>query len=138
MGLAPLCDTFPHLFRISLQAEQRIKEMGEWVNERWRWKLKRRKNLFSWEEEPLRLLVEVVEQMPIIKEEDSWSFIIVGEFTARSMYSYLYNKLYLLSSFGVNSIGIVAKVWGSWAPSKVIVFSWQALHARLPTRLNLS
>jgi hypothetical protein len=46
--------------------------------------------------------------------------------------------LYLLSSFGVNSIGIVAKVWGSWAPSKVIVFSWQALHARLPTRLNLS
>jgi hypothetical protein len=56
--------------------------------------------------------VEVVEQMPIIKEEDSWSFIIVGEFTARSMYSYLYNKLYLLSSFGVNSIEIVAKVWG--------------------------
>jgi hypothetical protein len=86
--------------------------MGEWVNERWRWKLKRRKNLFSWEEEPLRLLLEVVEPMHIIKEEDSWSFIIVGEFTVRSMYSYLYNNLYLLSPFAVNSIGIVAKVWG--------------------------
>jgi hypothetical protein len=31
--LAPLCDTFPHLFRISLQAEQRMKEIGnEWTN----------------------------------------------------------------------------------------------------------
>jgi hypothetical protein len=28
-------------------------------------------------------------------------------------------------------------VWGSWAPTKVIVFSWQAFLGRLPTRENL-
>jgi hypothetical protein len=31
----------------------------------------------------------------------------------------------------------VAQVWSSWAPSKVIVFSWQELLSRLPTRANL-
>jgi hypothetical protein len=31
----------------------------------------------------------------------------------------------------------VAKVWKSWAPSKVIVFSWQLLLDRIPTQSNL-
>ncbi|GAU31969.1 hypothetical protein TSUD_359140 [Trifolium subterraneum] len=38
---------------------------------------------------------------------------------------------------GLHSIAVVAQVWGSWTPSKVIIFSWQTLPGRLPTRENL-
>jgi len=31
----------------------------------------------------------------------------------------------------------VSRVWTSWAPSKVVVFSWQLLLDRIPTRSNL-
>ncbi|MCH94825.1 receptor-like kinase, partial [Trifolium medium] len=32
---------------------------------------------------------------------------------------------------------LLPKVWKTWAPSKVAVFSWQLLQDRLPTRQNL-
>jgi hypothetical protein len=32
----------------------------------------------------------------------------------------------------------LAKVWDSWTPSKVIVFSWQTFLERLPTSSNLA
>jgi hypothetical protein len=47
---------------------------------------------------------------------------------------------YLLLTFGVvpNVLDfLLARVWKSWAPSKVIVFSWQLLQNRVPTRQNL-
>jgi hypothetical protein len=50
VGNSPLCDAFPRLFNISLQSDLVVKDMGEWVNERWIWKLKWRRNFFIWEE----------------------------------------------------------------------------------------
>jgi hypothetical protein len=47
-------------------------------------------------------------------------------------------KILPSSTLGIESIAVVAQVWGSWAPSKVIVFSWQALLGRLPIRDNLA
>ncbi|MCI85450.1 hypothetical protein A2U01_0106729, partial [Trifolium medium] len=32
---------------------------------------------------------------------------------------------------------LLPKVWKSWTPSKVVVFSWQLLQDRLPTHRNL-
>jgi hypothetical protein len=34
-------------------------------------------------------------------------------------------------------LAAVSSVWKSWAPSKVIVFSWQVLLDRIPSRQNL-
>ncbi|MCH92094.1 hypothetical protein A2U01_0013027 [Trifolium medium] len=34
-------------------------------------------------------------------------------------------------------VSILAKVWKSWAPLKVMVFSWQLLQDRISTRVNL-
>jgi hypothetical protein len=39
VGISPLCEYFPRLFNVSLQPEFKIKDMGDWVNERWTWKL---------------------------------------------------------------------------------------------------
>ncbi|GAU48796.1 hypothetical protein TSUD_141140 [Trifolium subterraneum] len=40
--------------------------------------------------------------------------------------------------WGQQSLAVVAQVWESWASSKVIIFSWQALLGRLATRDNLA
>jgi hypothetical protein len=41
------------------------------------------------------------------------------------------------SPFVLDSVGTVTRIWKSWAPLKVIVFSWQSFLGRLPTRENL-
>jgi hypothetical protein len=69
------------------------------------------------------------------KMMSSWSFKLGDQFSVSSLYMYLYKKILPPSHFWTP--GIIAKVWGSWAPTKVIVFSWQALLGRLPTTENL-
>jgi hypothetical protein len=58
-------------------------------------------------------------------------------FSVSALYMYLYNKFFPPSRVGLNSVNTIAKVWDSWAPNKVVVFSWQALLGRLPTKENL-
>jgi hypothetical protein len=111
--------------------------MGRWDIEQWHWKLEWRRIFFSRELEPFRLLMELMHSVPLKFEEDSWSFIIGGDFTVRAIYSLLYNKFVLPPSFGPSSFDIT-NVWANWAPSKVIVFSWQTLLGPLPMRSNLA
>jgi hypothetical protein len=92
VGMTPLCDIFPRLFKVSLQSEFLIKDMGEWSNDIWHWKLEWRRSFFNWEEESLSELMELITPAPITKEEDSWSYIDGGIFTVRYMYFYLYKK----------------------------------------------
>jgi hypothetical protein len=137
VGMTPLCDTFPRLFKVSLQSESLIKDMGEWINETWQWKLDWRRRFFIREEESVKHLMEIIKLAPITKEEDSWSYIDGGMFTVRHMYLFLYKKFFPPSTLVVNLIGVLSRIWESWAPLKVIVFSWQAILGRLPTRQNL-
>jgi hypothetical protein len=65
-------------------------------------------------------------------------FLGVGEFSVNLLYNNLYNRFSPSPSPTLASAGTLAKVWRSWAPSKVIVFSWQALLGSLPTRINLA
>jgi hypothetical protein len=65
VGVAPLCVTFSCLFRISLQSELLIKGMGGWDSEHWHWKLEWRRNFFSRELEPFRLLMELIHLVPL-------------------------------------------------------------------------
>ncbi|GAU37692.1 hypothetical protein TSUD_164950 [Trifolium subterraneum] len=39
--------------------------------------------------------------------------------------------------FSIEEEKMLPKVWKTWAPSKVTIFSWQLLQDRLPTRKNL-
>ncbi|WJX80724.1 tropinone reductase I [Trifolium repens] len=65
VGVAPLCVTFPCLFRISLQPELLIKDMGGWDSEHCHRKLEWRQNFFSRELEPFRLLMELIHSVPL-------------------------------------------------------------------------
>jgi hypothetical protein len=82
-------------------------------------------------------LLEKIELATIAHKEDSWYFLLGGPFTVSLMYQFLYKRFSPSSPPVLASAGSLAKVWRSWAPSKVIVFSWQALLGRLPTRSNL-
>ncbi|GAU47706.1 hypothetical protein TSUD_177110 [Trifolium subterraneum] len=151
VGIVPLCVSFPRLYNLSLQPALKIKDMGEWVNEIWCWKLKWRRSFFVWEESLYAELLAIIccaELIAIIaimrnyllsitKEVDSWSFMLGDLFSVSAFYMYLYNKFLPPSRVGLNSVNTIAKVWDSWAPNKVVVFSWQALLGRLPTKENL-
>ncbi|GAU42370.1 hypothetical protein TSUD_350360 [Trifolium subterraneum] len=108
------------------------------MDERWHWNFKWRRNFFVWEEELYRHLLEVIASVPITKALHSWVFALGGQFSISSLYTFLYKKFLPPSPTSLVTKRTVAKVWGSWAPLKVIVFSWQALLGRLPTRDNLA
>jgi hypothetical protein len=137
VGRDPLCSSFPRLFRVALQPELNVKDMGEWVNGIWCWSFKWRRSLWGWEEDLYLKLLEKIVLVSIAHKEDSWSFLLGGPFSVSLMYQFLYKRFSPSSPLVLASAGSLAKVWRSWAPSKVIVFSWQALLGSLPTCSNL-
>jgi hypothetical protein len=139
VGNNTLSDLFPRLFSVSLQADLKVNQMGEWRDEVWHWNFIWRRHLFVWEGELLVQLLEILRQVSLTHVEDSWGCSIGGEgrFTVKEGYFFLAkNFLPEVGWFDVGS-SIVKRVWESLAPSKVVTFSWQLLLQRLPTRGNL-
>jgi hypothetical protein len=59
-------------------------------------------------------------------------------FSVCSLYRYLSGIIIPPISLEPDIVSDLGWVWKSWAPSKVIVFSWQLLFRRLPTKVNLA
>jgi hypothetical protein len=125
-SVGSLAVAFPRLFRISLQAEASIQEMGSWVSGTWIWKLKWRRPFFAWEEVIYREFLLGLEAVPISLDKPSWSFRygIEGVYSVKANYDSLYSRLVTPSPLPPSLCGVVTRVWDSWAPSKVVVFSW--------------
>ncbi|KAK2422417.1 hypothetical protein QL285_032952 [Trifolium repens] len=102
VGNVPLCVTFPRLFKISLQTNLCVKDMGAWENDTWIWCLEWRRSFFTWEEELFVKLLEIIEPTPISKKDDVWACIFGGPFTVSSLYLFLHNRFFSTSSFGEN------------------------------------
>ncbi|MCI03120.1 serine/threonine protein kinase ATM, partial [Trifolium medium] len=92
---------------------------------------------WSGEESSNRELLGIIEAATITKEDDSWKYGNGGVYTVSSHYLYLYAKFLPPTSLTTASIESIRQIWRSWAPSKVVVFSWQALLDRLPSKANL-
>jgi hypothetical protein len=93
-----------------------------------------------WEEEVYREFLLLLEIVPISRDKPSWNYRhdIRGLFSVKSNYDFL-APLLLPTSYLPHSLGgVVHKVWDNWAPSKVVVFSWQTLLSRIATRANLA
>jgi hypothetical protein len=58
-----------------------------------------------------------------------------GLYSVKANYDFLWAHPTSLSPI---LCGAIHKLWESWAPSKVVVFSWQTLLLRIPTRTNLA
>lgn len=71
--------------------------------------------------------------------EDGWSWTVSldGRYSVKSAYSQLLNGLPGLGAPEGAILQAVSRVWKSCTPSKVVVFSWQLILDRIPTRSNL-
>jgi hypothetical protein len=61
-----------------------------------------------------------------------------GDFTVKAGYSFLSSNFLPTMIISDNVSRVLKSQWLSMTPLKVIVFSWQLLSQRLPTRVNLS
>jgi hypothetical protein len=112
--------------------------MGESRNGVWVWSLTWRRRFFAWEDELLVQLMDLIGEMNFSSSQDTWVCGIGadGEYAVKDGYCFI-SKNFLPSLVSSGVVGQVKKVWESFALMKVIMFSWQLLLQRLPTRANL-
>jgi hypothetical protein len=106
----------------------------------WYWNFNWRRKLFVWEGEVLTQLLALLSHISLSHDDDSWECTIGGEgvYTVKDGYFFLCKNF--LPEVVWNDVDgrLVKRVWESFAPTKVIFFSWQLLLLRLPTRVNLA
>ncbi|GAU10371.1 hypothetical protein TSUD_422770 [Trifolium subterraneum] len=125
IGDTPLKVQYKRLFQVSEQSNSKVGEMGTWEDEEWVWDLKWRRDLFAWELDLLDELMGALNSIQIANAQDIWlwkhdSNEILSVKSAYSVVELASRVDVVLPE--VFSL-ILAKVWKSWAPSKVIVFS---------------
>jgi hypothetical protein len=135
IGDRPLCDQFPRLFSLSIQKDATVREF--WSGQ---WSFLWRRDCFQWELDLVTQLRQILSHVSFSVEDDSWGWLPSGEdyFTVNSAYSMLATDLIKVDVFDADDKRVFNRIWHSPAPSKVVVFSWQLLHYRLPTRSNLA
>lgn len=84
-------------------------------------------------------LLEDLEGVTWRNEEDRWRWNLeeIGTFSAKSAYLKLERLLLMDDSWSGDHKRVLACLWKSPAPSKVIAFSWKLFLNRIPTRDNL-
>jgi hypothetical protein len=134
-----LCDKFPRVFSISLQKEMLVSEVGVLDVDRRVWNLSWRRRLFQWEEESVSHLLASLENVVLSVDDDCWGWKLEvdGVFSVKSTYEFLSRSFGDPSTLSPMELKILANIWVSPAPSKLVVFSWELLLGRLPTRDNL-
>jgi hypothetical protein len=93
-----------------------------------------------WEEELFSQLMDLLQHKELTRDDDSWFCEIGadGGFAVKDGYCFL-SKNFLPGPDWNMDLGCAVKnVWKSLAPSKIVIFSWQLLLQKLPTRANLS
>lgn len=134
MGEECLAVKFSRLYSISSSKDAKVAELGVWSEGVCCWRLNWRRRLFTWEEECLENLMQVLHQCPVQQSiQDSWSW--EGDSSAVYSVSSAYK---LLSQVGyVEHQHFFKALWDSKYPLKVIAFCWKASLNRIPTAINL-
>jgi hypothetical protein len=139
LGTVPLKDRFPRLFSISTLKEAKVAEAGIWVNNSWCWSLTWRRNFFVWEEEMhIELMALLHGTSPSVAcDKWVWTEGAGGVFSVNSCYRLLTTRAISAEVIPSDHKFVFVGIWRSAAPLKAIVFSWQALIGKIPTRSNL-
>jgi hypothetical protein len=131
---------YPRLYSISTQKEALVGEVGERSDLRMEWNFTWRMHLFMWEEDVLLSLLEDLEGVSLVDQRDAWWWRLEEkeEFSVRSAYEKLESVVLCEVGWGEEEKGVFAKLWKCPTPSKVVAFTWKALHNRVPTKDNLA
>ncbi|GAU38174.1 hypothetical protein TSUD_264000 [Trifolium subterraneum] len=91
------------------------------------------------EEELCDMLLNILLPIQLSHTKDEWrcQHSNGGLFSVRALYCYLAGIIVPPIVLDLELVTDLGFVWKSFAPSKVIVFSWQLLLRRLPTKKNL-
>jgi len=116
-----------------------VGDLGAWVGTEWVWDLRWRRPQFVWETKLLSELLVVITRHSRFDSEDGWSWTLSpdGQYSMRSTYAHLLKGLSVLGAPEGVVLQAASRVWKSCVPSKVVVFSWQLILDRIPTRRNL-
>lgn len=115
--------------------------MCEQLDGVWRWKLRWRRSLFAWVESLLvELLICINNVSKKNQPEDSWWWLC----DPSAVYS-LKSAFHILQTSIANSSGLAnlqnsdffKKLWCNKVPMKLMVFAWQMILDRIPTKCNL-
>ncbi|GKV15062.1 hypothetical protein SLEP1_g25863 [Rubroshorea leprosula] len=134
-GGVSLANKFPRLYLISAGKDKRISQMGSWQDDSWKWDLKWRRNLFSWEEHQEEALKAVIQNTKIVDGKSDvrdWVHSKDGIYTTKSAYQALTRD-----HRTVQQSPTISKVWQEFIPSKISIFAWQVLQDKIPTKMNL-
>jgi hypothetical protein len=139
IGEVALAEVFPRLFSLSLEREAVVSEVCVVNDDQLLWNFNRRRRLFRWEEDLVNQLLVLLQHVKLSVDQDLWRWNpdTDGCFSVKSTYSLLCKELNGDAELMVTSNTVFEQLWKSPAPSKIIVFSWQVLHNRIPTRDNL-
>jgi hypothetical protein len=139
IGNFTLESTFPRLFSLSVQKEALVSDLAVSGVDSISWNFIWRRGLFVWEETLVNRLYALLNQVRLSDGPDTWWWKgdPDGVFSVKTAYSILFS----LVSGEVDQVErvnpVFARIWKSPAPSKLIAFSWQVLHNRIPTKDNL-
>ncbi|MCI08317.1 putative ribonuclease H protein, partial [Trifolium medium] len=116
---------FQRLFQVSDQSASTVGEMGSWVEGQWVWDLRWRRDLFVWEFNLLESLQDILNHSTISAADDSWVWKHdpTGQYSVKSAFLALSRSTTDDVIFSVEEERLLPKVWKTWAPSKVAVFS---------------
>jgi hypothetical protein len=135
----PLCVVFPRLFSMTTRPTGTINQFGRWRSGVWLWEFVWRRNPFVWEEELIGQLLTKVNRAEVKNCEDAWVSLIGNDdvYSVKAGYHYLCNNFLPDTNLSEHVCHTMKNQWCSLAPQKVVIFAWQLLHQRLPTRTNL-
>jgi hypothetical protein len=121
----PLRIRYQSLFQTSDQCLDRVVDMGSWVRGEWEWEFRWRSNIDFMDHDLLNNLFESLRQVRLSSSEDEWCWRHepYGLFSVKSAYLVLEEGSRSQRTISRNDIVNLARVWDSWAMTKVIVFS---------------
>ncbi|GKV12840.1 hypothetical protein SLEP1_g23934 [Rubroshorea leprosula] len=134
-GGESIANKFPRLYALSTGKDNKISQMGEWVNGAWKWKLQWRRSLYSWEKQQEEDLQRELQRTPVVRgklDRCVWVHSKDGCYSTRTAYQVL-TEAQSLAQHRAD----LSKVWNVFIPNKIAAFSWQLLQDRAPTKLNL-
>ncbi|KAK2414852.1 hypothetical protein QL285_037392 [Trifolium repens] len=139
IGEVALAEVFPRLFSLSREKEAVVSEVCLVNDDPLLWNFNWRRRLFKCEEDLVNQLLVLLQHVKLSVDQDLWWWNpdVEGCFSVKSTYSLLCKELNDDAELMVTSNTVFEQLWKSQAPSKIIVFSWQVLHNRIPTRDNL-
>ncbi|MCH82598.1 F-box family protein [Trifolium medium] len=116
-----------------------VSDVGVFDGDRWSWRLNWRRSLFQWEMDSVSNILAILDTFRPSLAADKWwwNFASDGCFSVKSAFDSISKDLIDVPPLTTLEVRTFSKIWESPAPSKVIVFSWQLLYDRVPTKSNL-